>query len=244
MIKLGLIGKSLSHSFSKSFFEDYFQENKIEGTYDNIELSDIEDVKHILNDNYQGFNVTIPYKETIIPFLDEVDELAQSIGAVNVVYKKDNRWIGSNTDAYGFAQSIKPFLAFQHERAIIFGTGGASKAIAYHLNSIGIDVIYVSREPIGENQFSYDEVNNYMLDACKLLVNCTPVGTYPNVEDCIDIPFDFLTPEHLVVDLIYNPSETAFLHKAENKQAMILNGSSMLKHQALKAWSIWSEVNG
>lgn len=239
MIKLGLIGKSLAHSFSKSFFEEFFSIQKIEGTYTNIELNSIAEVKNVLNQNYTGFNVTIPYKERIIPFLDEMDEIATEIGAVNVVYKKDSRWIGTNTDAYGFAQSIKPFLAFQHERAVIFGTGGASKAIAYQLKKLGIDVIYISRNPQAENEFSYEEVNSYMLDACKLLVNCTPIGTFPNVDDCIELPYECLTPEHLVVDLIYNPTETQLLKKAKEKGAMILNGEGMLKHQAMKAWEIW-----
>lgn len=242
MRKYGLIGKSLSHSFSKRFFEKYFEENRIEAKYENLELSNIEGIETVFRNQFSGLNITIPYKEQIIPFLDKLSPEAKSIGAVNVVEFKDGKTIGHNTDAYGFQSSIKPFLTNQHERAIIFGTGGASKAVEFVLKSLGIDVIFVSRNPKG-GQFSYDDVNEYMTKACKLWVNCTPVGTFPNIEDCLPIPFGFLTPEHFVVDLIYNPEKTLLLKKAEEKGAMILNGASMLQHQAIKAWQIWSNAN-
>ena len=239
MKKYGLIGKSLGYSFSKSFFEAYFKKLTLDAVYSNIELESIEEVSEILAAGFSGLNVTIPYKEEIIPFLDELNEEAREIGAVNVVAFKNGKSIGHNTDAYGFHQSVKPFLTNMHERAIVFGTGGASKAVAYALKSIGVDVIFISRNPVGANQFSYEEVNNHMLNACKLLVNTTPVGTYPNVEDVLEIPFEFLTNDHLVVDLIYNPHRTEFLKRAEKNDAVVLNGESMLKQQALKAWEIW-----
>lgn len=237
----GLIGRSLGHSFSKSFFESYFTENNIDARYENFELDTIGAISNLLNGDVCGFNVTIPYKEAIIPFLDELSSEAEKIGAVNVVQIKNGKRIGHNTDAFGFHQSIKPFLTNRHERAIVFGTGGASKAVEYVLKNIGVDVIFISRNPIGENQFHYNQVNEHMLNACKLLVNTTPVGTYPNVHEFHEIPYAALSHEHLVVDLIYNPVKTKMLEYAEAAGTMILNGQSMLHEQALKSWKIWSE---
>ena len=240
MKKYGLIGRSLRHSYSKSFFEHYFQAHAIESSYENVELETIDEVPEVLKSGFSGLNVTIPYKEQIIPYLDELSNEAHEIGAVNVVGFRDNRSIGYNTDAYGFHQSIKPFLTNLHERAIIFGTGGASKAIEYALKSIGVDVIFISRNPEGANEFAYKDVNDHMINACKLLVNCTPVGMYPFEDAFPDISYSCLTPQHLVVDLIYNPEKTKFLEKAEENGATIINGESMLKQQALKAWEIWN----
>lgn len=241
MTTYGLIGRSLSHSFSKDFFERFFRDEQVDARYENFELAEIDLISELFRSDLGGLNVTIPYKESVIPFLDELSEEAQKIGAVNVIQFLDGKKIGHNTDAFGFHQSIKPFLTNQHERAIIFGTGGASKAVEYVLKKIGVDVIFVSRNPIGPNQFHYSEVNDHMLRACKLLVNTTPVGTFPNTDECIEIPFEHLTAEHLVVDLIYNPAKTTFLQRAEAAGATILNGSSMLREQALKSWKIWNE---
>ncbi len=242
MHKYGLIGKSLGHSFSKNFFEQKFAGEGIPASYENIELSQIDEVKSVLqNGGFSGLNVTIPYKQEIIPFLDELTDEAKTIGAVNTVLFRNGKTIGANTDAHGFHQSIKPFLTNRHERALILGTGGASMAIAYVLKNIGIDVKFVSRNPENENEFSYESINQYMLQAFKLVVNCTPVGTFPNVEECIPFPFEFLTEEHLCVDLIYNPAETKFLRLAKENGATILNGESMLKEQALKSWVLWNE---
>lgn len=241
MRKFGLIGKSLGHSFSSAFFSAYFRENGIDAEYQNVELAKINQFDEVKND-FSGFNVTIPYKEEIIPLLDGISQEAKEIGAVNVVKNIEGKFYGFNSDAFGFHQSIKPFLTNQHERAIIFGTGGASKAIEYVLTKLGIEVIFISRNPKGENQFSYSEVNNYMLSACKLLVNCTPVGTFPKTDDCLNIPFEHLSEHHLAIDLIYNPKKTLFLTKAEKNGATILNGASMLKEQALKSWEIWNHL--
>lgn len=238
--RFGLIGKTLKHSFSRSFFTDFFDQNGIDAAYDNFELQSKEEIRGLLQKPFSGLNVTIPYKEEVIPFLDELSTEAANIGAVNCVQFKDGKTIGHNTDVFGFHQSIKPFLTNQHERAIILGTGGASKAVAYVLKQIGIDCIFISRAPQGSNQFSYSDINEHMLNACKLIVNCTPVGMYPNTEDCIDLPFHALTPGHLVVDLIYNPQKTQLLQKSEAAGAQILNGETMLKQQALEAWRIWS----
>ncbi len=223
----GLIGRSLGHSFSKSFFSKKFFDEGVNAEYNNFELQEIDEVKNLFGQELSGLNVTIPYKESILPFLDEVSEEAAKIGAV--------------TDAYGFQNSIKPFMTFEHERALIIGTGGASKAVAYVLKNLGVDVLYISRTPEAENQFSYEEINHHMLNACKLIVHTTPVGTHPDIESSIPFPFEHLTPSHLVVDLIYNPEKTKFLKMAEENGAMILNGQSMLEHQALKAWEIWNQ---
>lgn len=241
-MKFALLGKTLGHSFSKKFFTEHFAKTSIEATYENIELSDISDVKNILTHNFNGFNVTIPYKESIIPFLDELSPEAKVIGAVNTIAIRNGRSIGYNTDAFGFQQSIKPFLTNLHEKALILGTGGASKAVAFVLKNIGIDVLYVSRNPTKPNEFSYNDINENMLRACKLIVQTTPVGTFPSITDCPVFPFQHLTSEHLVVDLIYNPSETLFLHQAKQAGATILNGESMLKEQALKSWEIWTSI--
>lgn len=242
MLKFGLIGKSLSHSFSKSFFESYFSTNNIEASYENFEFQNEAELALFLNEKkVDGCNVTIPYKETIIPFLDELSEEAKVISAVNTIRLENGRWLGYNTDVFGFKQSIKPFLTNRHEKALILGTGGASKAVAFVLKEIGIEVLFISRNPKGRNQFGYDELNEYMVKACKLIVNTTPVGMYPKVDDCIAFPFSSLTEEHLVVDLIYNPIETLFLKHAKDNNAMILNGASMLKEQALKSWDSWNK---
>ena len=240
MLKFGLLGRSLGHSFSKSFFTNYFVTNHIDATYENIEIENIEDFTNVLKQNFSGLNVTTPYKEEVIPFLDGLDDVAKDIAAVNAIVIKNGKSIGFNTDAYGFQQSIKPFLSNKHERCMIFGTGGASKAVSYVLKTLGIDVIFISRNPKLKNEFSYEEVNDNMINACKLVVNCTPVGTFPNIDAQIDIPYQSLTMSHLVVDLIYNPQKTKLLEKAEQAGAMILNGESMLRHQALKSWEIWN----
>jgi shikimate dehydrogenase len=242
MPKFGLIGKLLDYSFSKTFFTEYFEKNKLNHSYENIEIQTIDEFSKILKSNeFSGFNVTIPYKESIIPFLDELSPEAKIIGAVNTISFENGKIIGHNTDAFGFQQSIKPFLDNRHERAMILGTGGASKAIAYVLKNIGLNVIFISRNPQGENQFSYVDINQNMVNACKMIVNCTPLGTFPNVDEKPDFPTEFITKNHFVVDLIYNPEKTKFLQEAEAKGAIILNGKSMLKEQAMKAWEIWNK---
>ncbi len=240
----GLLGKRLDYSFSKTFFETYFSKHNIQADFANLETDDLSTWIH--SDEIKkltGFSVTIPYKQEIIPFLDELSSEAQAIGAVNVVQILDGKLIGHNTDAFGFQQSIKPFLDFRHQKALILGTGGASKAIAYVLKNIGLDVLYVSRNPKGENQFAYEDVNEYMMKACKMIVNCTPLGTSPNFEEAPAIPFEWITADHFVVDLIYNPEQTKLLREASQRGAITLNGLSMLKEQALKAWEIWNQVD-
>lgn len=237
----GLVGKTLQHSFSADFFSDYFVTENIVAKYQNFELAAIEDIQSVYDLKPAGLNVTIPYKERVIPFLDELDPIAEKIGAVNTIVFDGDKKIGYNTDAFGFKQAIKPFLNNQHERALIFGTGGAAKAVASVLKEIGVDVIFISRDPLGKNKhFNYSEVNNQMLNACKLMVNCTPVGTFPNSADYLPLPYEGIGKDHLVIDLIYNPIKSMFLQKAENQGATIMNGEGMLKAQAMKSWSLWN----
>lgn len=241
--KFGLLGKRLDYSFSKSFFDDYFSKNQISATFQNEETADL---KTWMSSNemkaLDGFSVTIPYKEEIIPYLDCLSPEVTAIGAVNVVQRKGDKLIGHNTDAFGFQQSIKPFLDNRHQKALILGTGGASKAIAHVLGNIGLEVLFVSRNPQGENQFAYEEVNEYMMKACKMIVNCTPLGTFPNIEEAPSIPLELISVDHFVVDLIYNPEQTKLLREASDRGAITLNGLSMLKEQAIKAWEIWNQV--
>ncbi len=242
MKKYGLIGKSLSHSFSKKYFNSFFSENNIDAVYDEFEIPEIENLTNVLNENnLSGLNVTIPYKEIIIPFLDEISSEAKEIGAVNTIKIAHGKSIGYNTDAFGFHQSIKPFLTKHHDKAIIFGTGGASKAVTYVLKKIGIEAFLVSRTPDYRlNQFSYDQLNENMIRSCKLIINTTPMGMYHEVESCVCLDWNSITTEHFFVDLIYNPEETLFLKRAKKNNAFILNGQNMLVEQAKKSWGIWS----
>ncbi|MES2566919.1 MAG: shikimate dehydrogenase [Bacteroidota bacterium] len=242
----GLIGKSLSHSFSKSYLEEKFIKEDRDGfLYSNFDLENLSSLPEIILSNHlSGLNVTKPFKETIIPYLNALDATAEEIGAVNCVkinWEKEVPYlIGYNTDHYGFAQSIKPFLEPIHQKALILGTGGASKAIAYALKNVGVDFYYVtSGEKKRSNYFNYSELNEYVLNAFKLIVNCTPLGMYPKTDVCPDIPFKFLNSDHLLYDLIYNPEETLFLQRGKDQGATIINGLNMLKLQADKAWEIW-----
>jgi shikimate dehydrogenase len=239
--RYGLIGQSLGHSFSQSFFQNKFEKEGIQARYDNFEIQQVDGILElILNEGLSGLNVTIPYKEQVMGLLDELDDVAQEIGAVNTIQIHQGKTKGFNTDAYGFQQSIKPFFRNIHERALILGTGGASKAVAYTLENLGVEVYYLSRDPRNNNEFHYTDANSIMINSFKLLVNTTPLGTYPNVDEVPPIPLDAFTPDHLVIDLIYNPEKTRLLAAAEAQGSDILNGLSMLKHQALKSWEIWN----
>jgi shikimate dehydrogenase len=242
MEQFGLIGKQLSHSFSPAFFADFFQKQGIDAHYTAYELQEISDFPRLMKDSiFGGLNVTIPYKTSIIPYLDELDPLAAEIQAVNVIAFENGKTKGYNTDVFGFQQSIKPFLTFHHERALIFGTGGASKAVAYVFKSLGIDVIFVSQsESSLSNHFTYADVNEHMLAACKVIVNCTPLGMFPDIDTALELPYASLSEEHLLIDLVYNPEETLFMKQGRDHGATAMNGLSMLQHQALKSWEIWN----
>jgi len=237
----GLVGKSLTHSFSKDYFSYKFEELDINANYNNFEIENINQIIDVLNtSNLVGLNVTIPYKESIIPFLDEIDDVAKHVGAVNTIQIKDGKTKGFNTDVFGFKQMIKPFFKSHHHRAIILGTGGASKAVDYVLRELGCDPIFISRNPTNENEFGYEDVNEIMIQSCPIIVNTTPVGMFPNVNEMPTVPTEFLTGKNLVIDLIYNPKETLLLKKAKEKGAWTLNGLTMLHQQAEKSWEIWN----
>lgn len=243
MKKFGLIGESLKHSFSQQFFTNYFEKNQIEATYENLEFSNKEELSVFFQSaikDYSGLNVTIPYKETVLPFLTELTPEAKAIGAINTIKINGDQLIGHNTDCFGFHQMIKPFLNNQHQKVMILGTGGASKAVEYVFKTIGIDCIFISQNKKGDAIFNYSDINNYMVDACKCIVNTTPVGMFPHENEQIPFPYEYLTNQHLVIDLIYNPKETLFLKAAKEKDCIILNGETMLREQALAAYTFWN----
>lgn len=243
MVEFGLIGKTLTHSFSKNYFEKKFKELNLENhEYHNFEIPKIEDIKTILSEHphLRGLNVTFPYKEQVIPYLSELSPEAEATGAVNCIKIEGKEWKGFNTDVYGFSQSIKPFLDNNHQRALILGTGGAAKAVAYALKKTGVDVYFTSSsEKKNDKTFFYSEINDIVMKAFKLVVNATPLGTFPNVNTCPPLPYQLFTPEHLACDLVYNPSETLFLKQAKAAGATTMNGLSMLHLQAEKSWEIW-----
>ena len=242
----GLIGYPLSHSFSRKYFiEKFRKENITNAEYKLFPLGKISGLPQLLfnNTDLYGLNVTIPYKEAVIPFLDELDETAKAVGAVNtikIIHNNKSRLIGYNTDIYGFRQSIKPFLEANHERALILGTGGASKAVEYVLTQIGVNCLFVSRNPKKKNEIAYQDINEYVIKSHLLIVNTTPIGMYPGVDNSPSIPYEFLTEKHFLYDLVYNPEETIFLKLGRIQGAQGINGLSMLHLQAEKACEIWN----
>ncbi|WP_245676446.1 shikimate dehydrogenase family protein [Crocinitomix algicola] len=239
-MKYGLIGKDIGYSFSKEYFEKKFKTLGIDATYENISLNNIAECTSIFENDFNGINVTIPYKEKIIPFLDELSPEAATVGAVNTVKIKGGVKYGYNTDVYGFRQAIKPFFKSHHERAMILGTGGAAKAVNYVLENLGVNVIQISRTKRDSKTFGYEDINENMMSFNGIIVNTSPVGTYPNVEDFPLIPYEYFTEKHLAIDLTYNPLETLFLKKAKAKGAWTMNGLTMLHQQAEEAWKIWN----
>jgi shikimate dehydrogenase len=239
----GLIGKSLSHSFSKKHFIQKFENLELNDClYSNIEIDSIEDFPQTVKElSPRGLNVTIPFKEAIIPYLDELDEVAKEIGAVNTIVFKDGKLKGYNTDAFGFHQSIKPFFKPQHERALILGTGGAAKAVEYVLKQYGVVVFFASRSETKENILNWNDINENVIKHHLLIVNCTPLGMFPNIDSKPAIPYSALTDQHLLVDLVYNPEESLFLKLGKEQDAKGINGLTMLQQQAEKSWSLWND---
>jgi len=240
--RFGLVGKNISYSFSKGYFGKKFSDLELQNhSYENFDLENISDLPATLKEdnNIKGLNVTIPYKQKIIPYLDELDTNAEIIGAVNTIRFTSRGLKGYNTDAYGFQKAIKPYLKKEDTKALILGTGGASKAIAFVFNELGIKHTYVSRHP-KKNQYSYLDLDQKILDEYSVIINCTPLGTYPNIKQKPNIPYQYITTKHLLFDLIYNPEKTAFLIAGEKKGAAISNGHKMLVFQAEKAWEIWN----
>ena len=245
MRRFGLIGFPLGHSFSKKYFTEKFLLEGIDARYDLYELKSLDEFAELkVSENLCGLNVTIPYKQQIIPFLDEMDETAAEIGAVNVIKfirdGNDLKLKGYNSDAIGFLQSIRPYLKPHHNKALILGTGGASRAFDYTLRKLGIETIFVSRTP-AEGQLSYSDLSETVLNEYPIILNASPVGTFPDVERCSDIPYQYLTSRHLLFDAVYNPAETLFLQKGKAQGTTVLNGEGMLTGQAEAAWKIWNE---
>jgi shikimate dehydrogenase len=241
MAKYGLIGRNIGYSFSKAFFSTKFEQEKRKDTYHNFDIQEISKLTEIATkeSGIKGLNVTQPYKESVIPLLDRVDKEAKKIGAVNTIkILKDGRLAGYNTDHYGFAKSLANFLPIAEKTALVLGSGGAAKAICYVLEAMDFKFSVVSRIKT-EGQLTYNELNQEIIEQHCLIINCTPVGTFPDVQNCPDIPYQFITNKHLLFDLIYNPRETEFLKRGFAKGARVSNGLKMLEFQAKKAWAIW-----
>lgn len=242
-----LLGYPLTHSFSKGYFTQKFQKLGLaDHFYNQVELKEIDNVRQVMEEqkDLAGFNVTIPHKINIIPYLDELSPEARSIGAVNTVkitrLNNSSKWMGYNTDVFGFEMSIKPFLESHHQKALILGTGGASKAVSFVMKKLGIEYLWVTRQPTRSNEIGYHQLNQFLFQQYLFVVNTTPLGMYPSIHEMPPIPYQWLTPKHLVMDLIYNPEQTLFLEKANMRGAKTLNGLSMLHLQAEKAWQIWT----
>ncbi len=246
MRKFGLIGYPLGHSFSQKYFtEKFLQEEIDDASYELFPLENIDDVRLLFEINKEliGLNVTIPYKETIIEYLDELDDNAKEIGAVNCIKINDPEFLrekkGYNTDCIAFSDSLQPLLKSHHKKALILGTGGSSKAVAYALKELGIDYLCVSRIK-NKSQIEYSDLDKHIISENTIIINCTPVGMYPQIQMYPQIPFEYLTPEHLCFDLVYNPEETLFLQKSKQQGATTKNGLEMLYKQAEYAWRIWN----
>ena len=242
----GLLGYPLVHSFSQNYFNQKFESENIDAEYINFEIPDVGMLMEVVaeNENLNGLNVTIPYKEQVIPFLDEIDPAASEVGAVNVIKfirdKDGLRLKGYNSDIIGFTDSIKSLLKPHHQSALVLGTGGAAKAVSYSLRKLGLEVQLVSRRK-SANTLVYEELTKNDLKKHKVIVNTTPLGMYPNVDTCPDIPYRYLTSQHLCYDLIYNPDETLFLKNSRLAGAQVKNGLEMLLLQAFASYSIWNQ---
>lgn len=245
----GLLGYPLGHSFSKNYFNDKFAAEGIDAEYINFEIPSITDLKEVLDDHPElsGLNVTIPYKEQVMPYLDALDPEAEAIGAVNVIKilrsdsvdDDDFELIGYNSDVVGFRNSLSPLLTPERKKALILGTGGAAKAVRQGLISLGVEPVYVSRTA-REGMLTYDDLTPEVMAEYKVIVNTTPLGMYPKVDACPPIPYEFLTPGHLLYDLIYNPDVTTFMKKGRAHGAEVKNGLEMLLLQAFESWRIWN----
>lgn len=241
----GLLGKNISYSFSRGYFTEKFIKLDLKKhNYVNFDIQKIEHLPKVIEEHsgLRGINVTIPYKQEVLPFLDKLDATAKKIGAVNTIkFTKRGDLKGYNTDVVGFENSILPLLKKHHKKALILGTGGASKAIAFALKKNKISYKFVSRNPEGKKEISYATVNKEMMENHSIIINCTPLGTSPSIEKCPNIPYQFITENHILYDLIYNPEITTFLSKGREKGAIIKNGLEMLQLQAEESWRIWNE---
>lgn len=238
----GLIGNPVAHSYSEKFFNEKFESENIDAKYKLFKLEDLDKFQALIKKEKKlaGLNVTLPYKEKIMSFLDEIEPQAKKIGAVNTIKLEEGKLIGYNTDSFGFLKSLFPIIEKHHTNALILGTGGASKAVAQALVSLGIEYKMVSRNP-KEDQLSYSDLTPELIKENLLIINCTPLGTFPNVNESPDIPYDGLTTKHLLYDLVYNPVVTQFLAQGQLHKSKVYNGQKMLEYQAERSWEIWNE---
>lgn len=246
MDKYGLIGYPLGHSFSISYFNEKFQNEGIDAVYENFEIPQIENLVEVLNVNpeLKGLNVTIPYKEKVLNYLDNISPEARAIGAVNVIKVDHNGndiiLTGYNSDVIGFTKSIEPMLQRYHKKALILGTGGASKAINYGLKSLGLETVYVSRYE-RPGTICYKDITPEVVKEYNVIINCTPVGMFPKTDKCPDLPYEAMDNHTILYDLIYNPDETLFMNRGKQYGATVKNGLEMLLLQAFASWDFWNK---
>ena len=243
MLTYGLIGKNISYSFSQAYFTQKFNDLHLDKhQYLNFDLQDVKLLKSVLKKykNIKGLNVTIPYKQAILPYLDSITDDAKQIGAVNTIKITDDKLIGYNTDAYGFEMSLKSVCNETGGLALILGSGGASKAVNYVLSKLGFEVIFVSRTLKNKQTITYKDLTKKVIEKTKLIINCTPLGTYPKVDTLPNIPYQYLHKNQILFDLVYNPPQTQFLTRGLAKGTLIKNGYDMLVFQAEKSWKIWN----
>lgn len=241
MDKYGIIGFPLGHSFSRGFFTEKFAREGIDAQYLNFEIPDATMLLDILRENpeLRGLNVTLPHKQAVIPLLDELSDEAREIGAVNVIRVREGKLKGFNSDIIGFTESIRPLLQPHHTKALILGTGGASRAIRVGLSRLGIEWTYVTRSP-REKMLAYSDLTPEVMKEYSVIVNCSPVGMFPKVDQAPAIPYELLTPKHLLFDLVYNPEDTLFMQKGREQGAIVKNGLEMLYLQAVASWEFWN----
>jgi shikimate dehydrogenase len=241
--RFGLLGRNINYSFSRGYFTEKFKNENIAGcSYENFDIPEITDFPEIIKNNSDifGINVTIPYKEQVMQYMDEMSDKAAKIGAVNTIkFTKEGKLKGYNTDYYGFMESIKPLLESHHKKALILGTGGASKGVAFALEELGIDYTFVSRTA-KKNGLAYEQINAQTFDEYQIVINSSPVGTSPNIDEFPLLPYEYFTKNHIAYDLVYNPEETQFLKRAKAQGAKTKNGQDMLVYQAEKSWEIWN----
>ncbi|MXN89684.1 shikimate dehydrogenase [Flavobacterium sp. Sd200] len=242
--QFGLIGRNISYSFSAGYFKEKFDNLGLKKySYNNFDIESIDKLPKIIKktEGLKGLNVTIPYKEEVIPLLDKLSKNAKIIGAVNTItVDKNGKTKGYNTDFYGFKKALEPLLQPHHKKALILGTGGASKGVAFALRKLMIEYDFVSRRG-DETVFGYDDLDTEVFNDYQIIINTSPLGTYPNVDDCPPLDYTLFTDKHIALDLVYNPAETKFLRLAKQQGAIIENGYAMLVHQAEKAWKIWNK---
>ncbi|PZR21222.1 MAG: shikimate dehydrogenase [Flavobacterium psychrophilum] len=240
--RFGLVGRNINYSFSAGYFKDKFEKTGLNKyTYTNFDIENISQLPEIIENTkrLKGLNVTIPYKEEIIPLLDKLSPTAQIIGAVNTIVFTKKGTKGYNTDHYGFKKALEPLLMPHHKKALILGTGGASKAVAYALRRMKIEYDFVSRTAT-DVVYAYEDLDREVFNDYQIIINTTPLGTFPNMKDCPPIDYSLFTNEHLAFDLVYNPEETEFMKRAAQNGAAISNGYQMLVHQAERAWKLWN----